>query len=162
MSCDDIRDLLPLVAGSDAGPEERQAVVAHAALCGRCARELDQLRESRAALASLGEMPAPPSLWPSIRRELFPAARERVRVWDDLLRLAAALMLGLGVGVGAYPLLRPAPAVEPLAASPLPRPFAQPATAREYLFAPRAHPVVDQTYWLPRVEDVFDSLEKEF
>ncbi|HYE99175.1 MAG TPA: zf-HC2 domain-containing protein [Planctomycetota bacterium] len=162
MSCDDIRDLLPLVAGSDAGPEERQAVEAHAALCGRCARELDQLRESRAALASLGEMPAPPSLWPSIRRELFPATPRRFAGWDDLLRLAAALMLGLGAGVAAYPYVRPVPSVEPLAVSPLPRPLAQPATARDFLFAPRARPAADEAYWLPRVEDVFDSPEKEF
>lgn len=161
MSCEDVRDLLPLVAGAESGPEERRAVEVHVALCGACARELDQLRESRAALASLGEPPPAPSLWPSIRRELFPAAPRRFAGWDDALRLAAALMLGLGVGVAAYPFVRPS-APASVVAAPAPRPFAQPATAREFLFAPRARPAVEETFRLPRVEDVFDALEKEF
>ena len=162
MSCDDIRDLLPLAAGSDASPEERRAVEAHASLCGACARELDHLRESRAALASLKETPAPPSLWPAIRGELFPTTRRRFAGWDDVLRLAAALMLGLGIGVAAYPYMRSPAAPDPVAHAPQVRPLAQPATARDFLFAPRARPLTDQTFWLPRVEDVFDSPEKEF
>ena len=116
MGCEDVRDLLALFAGGECREEEAEAVEAHVALCGPCARELDQYRESRAALASLAEIPAPPGLgkaiWSGVRGELFPktAVRPRTPWFDEVLRCAALLMLGIGTGVLLHN-VRPAPGV---------------------------------------------------
>src|SRR5574341_1104159 len=107
MGCEDIRDLLALYAGGETHDNERVAVEAHVGLCAACARELDQYREMRTALASLCEGDAPSgtwkSMWQGVRDGLFPRRPSRgLAVFDGVLRYAAVLMVGLAIGVGAY------------------------------------------------------------
>jgi anti-sigma factor RsiW len=159
MGCEDVRDLLALFAGGECREDEAEAVESHVALCGLCARELDQYRESRAALASLAEVPTPPGLgraiWAGVRGELFPrAARPRTPWLDEVLRYAALLMLGIGTGVLLYN-LRATPAAYREPEAPLGRIRAE---AEVLNVAPvlRPPPVLrenaDGHFYLPRAE----------
>lgn len=117
MGCEEIQDLLSLYAGGECPDGQTEAVEAHVALCGPCARELDLYREARSALAALSEATAPAGLgraiWSGVRGELFPrAARPRPAWFDEVLRYAAVLLLGLGSGVLIHVLRGPAEAVE--------------------------------------------------
>jgi anti-sigma factor RsiW len=102
MRCDDVRELLPLYAGGEGAEGDRPEVEAHLALCAACARELDQVRELRSALGSLGTQPLPPqaskAVWSAVRDEFFPRPAWR----RDAVRFAAALVLGLGIGAGGW------------------------------------------------------------
>ena len=113
MGCEDVRDLLPLVAGGEAREDERRTVEAHVSHCAACSRELDLFREARANLALLREGEAPAgtwkSIWTGVRYDLFPGkAVSTLAVFDVVLRYAAVLMVGLAVGVGSYVATRPA------------------------------------------------------
>lgn len=103
MDCEEVRDLIPLCAGGEAGEAQREAVERHVAGCGACARELDGFREARAALASLREEEAPRGTWRTLRAgveaELFPRRAGRL---DLLIRCAAVLLLGLSVGLATH------------------------------------------------------------
>ena len=170
MGCEDVRDLLALFAGGECRADEAEGVEAHVALCGPCARELDQYRESRAALAALAEIPAPPGLgraiWAGVRSELFPRpVRFRTPWFDEALRLAAVLMLGIGAGVLIYN-VRGAAAPEAMTTAVGPRIFSdaevrpagpQPPRA---LFAPREP--ADGHFYLPRVESFPADGAKDF
>lgn len=125
MGCEEIRDLLALYAGGEAHENERVAVEAHVGLCAGCARELDQYREMRSNLAALREEEAPPgtwkALWQGVRDDLFPTPAWRgLAFFDASLRYAAALMVGLALGVGIYLYQRP-PLPIPSAAQWIPR-----------------------------------------
>ena len=102
MRCDDVRELLALYAGGEGAEDDRPGVEAHLALCAACARELDQVRELRSALSALGTQPLPPgaskAIWGAVRNEFFPRPAWR----REVLRFAAALVIGLGVGVGGW------------------------------------------------------------
>jgi hypothetical protein len=112
MGCEEIRDLLPLVAGGEAREDERRAVEEHVSHCTACSRELDLFREARANLALLREGEAPAgtwkSIWTGVRSDLFPGRRTSpLQIFDVVLRYAAVLMVGLAVGVGSYVATRP-------------------------------------------------------
>ena len=170
MGCDDVRDLLALFAGGECREGEAGAVEAHVALCGPCARELDQYRESRAALASLAEIPAPAGLgraiWAGVKSELFPRpSRARTPWFDEALRFAAVLMLGIGAGVLIHNVRgTPPPAAEATAVGP--RIFSdaevRPASPQppRVLFAPREP--ADGHFYLPRVESFPADGAKDF
>jgi anti-sigma factor RsiW len=185
MGCDEIRDLLALMAGGEVYENERVAVEAHVALCAACARELDQYREMRASLSALKEGEAPAStwksLWEGIRSGLFPSRPSRALVLaDQALRYAAVLLVGMAIGVALYffqrtsepgPLAAPSdPArVEPAVVSggdPFGRPvLSAPAAGFPLAPAPRPQPPrarTDSNGYLPRVEAIPASLERDF
>lgn len=103
MSCDDIRDLLPLFAGGELEDGERVLAEAHLDHCPSCARELDLYREDHARLADLRGDEPPAGTWKAlqegIRSELFP--RQSFRHAFPL-RLAAALVVGLALGIALH------------------------------------------------------------
>ena len=113
MGCEEVRDLLALVAGGEARDEERVAVEEHVSHCAACAKELDLYREARANLALLREGDAPPgtwkALWPGVKAEVLPRKPSRALAsFDASLRYAAVVMVGLSVGVGIHVATRPA------------------------------------------------------
>lgn len=157
MGCDEVRELLALYAGGDGSEEDRPGVEVHLALCAGCARELDQHREVRAALALLGSLPLPPAaskaVWTAVRKEVFPR-----RSWrTELLRYAAVLLLGLGIGAAAYVAV-PHPSSQLRATGGGPRLEAQPAGG--LLLEPRRP--APERHHLPLVEAVPVSGEREF
>ncbi len=187
MGCDEVKDLLPLVAGGEARDEERVAVGEHVSHCAPCSRELDLFREARANLALLREGDAPAgtwkSIWSNVRADLFPQRAARSLFMFDLaLRYAAVLMVGLAVGVGSYVVTRPARPAAATAEAPArhelvtgvelrpgplqhvtgqkPAPFRVEPDLRGKFFAPRANP--DGNSYLPRVEAIPVGGERDF
>lgn len=191
MGCGDIRDLLPLYAGGEVSEDDRRAVEEHVRLCGACARDLDQYREARAQLALLGEGDVPPglwrSLWSGIRAELLgaPASGAAGVSWVEMgLRCAAALFLGVAIGLGAHivgglektassrdlalpvpPLSEPVNAsargagpARVLSANPSPRLRVEPP--RLGAFLPEAD--LGQDAYLPKVESLLSGDGREF
>lgn len=169
MSCDDIRDLLPLYAGGELEDAERILAEAHLDGCASCARELDLYREDRARLAELRGDEPPAGTWArlqdGLQAELFPRRRSR---YAFLLRLAAALLAGLALGVVFHKGRREAPAApgsgthEVVDAGAL---RALPAAAVRVPFvpvprAPRANP--EGRHHLPRVESFPPPDERDF
>jgi hypothetical protein len=181
MGCEDVRDLLPLVAGGEAREDERRTVEAHVSHCAACSRELDLFREARANLALLRECDVPPgtwkSIWPGVRVDLFPGrAPSPLAVFDVVLRYAAVLMVGLAVGVGSYVATRPARvpgrAENPLVAEPATGVEVRPNFIRGVTTSPvpyRGDPRVgappgrpEGNSYLPRVEAVPASGERDY
>ena len=172
MGCDEIRDLLAIVAGGEARDEDRISVEEHVLHCAPCAKELDLYREARANLAMLREEEAPAgtwkSIWMGVRAELFPRKASPTLVWfDAALRYAAVVMAGLAIGVGAHVATRSLPqaslvrgsAVPSAPSGPvrnvrtgeaLPSPYRFEAESAPKFYAPRAKP--DGNSYLPRVE----------
>lgn len=182
MSCDEVRDLLPLYAGGEARENERVAAEAHLAVCAACARELDQYREMRAHLAGVREEEAPSGTWRAIAEavwaRVFPQAPSRGwRAFDTLLRYVAVLAFGLAVGVLTVQVQRgprsagkasaPREVVDrpglpvhteaaPVTGSPgRPLPLELPRP-----LAPRV--TLEGSYYLPRVESIPPPGEREF
>lgn len=177
LSCEDVRELLPLYAGGEAAENERVAAEAHLALCAGCARELDHYREMRANLASVREEDPPSGTWKAITEgacaRLFPrGARRAIALFDEALRFAAVLAVGLAVGVGAHVAARPdAPATAvvrtlpgggaTVTAAPVDHPsfHLNPEPPTRY-YAPRVN--LDGSYYLPRVEAMPVTGERDF
>jgi len=169
MGCEDIRDLLALFAGGECHDNERIAVESHVSLCSGCARELDHYREARAALADLADQETPEStwkeLWSVVRGEVFPRRARRLLSFDQALRCAAALMVGLAIGVVAYSAHRGAPASARSGPAPEYRPSALPAVVAPSLDSPRLHAPrarSEGNFFLPRVEALPAGGEKDF
>ena len=160
MGCEDVRDLLAIYVGGDCRDEDGEAVEAHVALCGPCARELDLYREARAALATLSDVPAPAGLgkaiWAGVKNEMFPRGPKARGPWvDEVLRYAALLMLGLGVGVLVH--ATRGTSTSPDAMTLADRPVSSWVEYRSVVSPPRPLPlprgsVVDGDFYLPRVE----------
>ncbi len=178
MNCDDVHDLLPLFAGDELPAAEREHVEGHVAVCGACARELDQYREARSALASLREPSVPAggwrTVWEGVEVQVFPRRDPRRGRWfDEVLRYAALALIGVAIGVAARHAGRPTrpPAERPGAtaafdAGPL-RPAHEVGTAVPYeplRPAPRlpSRPALPSEFHLPRVEAIPAGLEKDF
>lgn len=181
MGCDEVRDVLALVAGGEARDEERVSVEEHLTHCASCAKELDLYREARANLVLLREGDAPAgtwkSLWSGVQADLFPKKPSRAMAqFDTSLRYAAVVMVGLAVGVGVHVATRPGPSA-PLAndpqarpgpiqapvvnvASERPAPFRIEVEPRPRFHAPRVKP--DGNSWLPRVEALPVGGERDF
>lgn len=158
MGCEDVRDLLAIYVGGECRDEDAETVEAHVALCGPCARELDLYREARAALSSLAQEPAPPGLgkaiWAGVRDEVFPRPRRARGVWlDEVLRCAALLMLGLGLGVLIHSARRPGEAPAAVASSErsLPAEFRPVGREVRPMPLPRGT-LADPEFYLPRAE----------
>jgi anti-sigma factor RsiW len=172
MSCDDIRDLLPLYAGGELEEGERILAEAHLDHCASCARELDLYREDGARFADLRGDEPPPGTWKvlheGIRAELFPRKAPRPRL---ALRFAAALLLGLAVGFSVHQTRRGTPAPPAVrgahevvdAGSMRARPAAAvriPVESSPGFHAPRATP--EGRHHLPRVESFPPPGERDF
>lgn len=182
MGCEEIRDLLALYAGGESYDSERTAVEAHVAVCAACARELDQYREARANLMSLREGTAPAgtfkNLWSGVRADLFPQkAAPRLAWFDEALRYAAVVMVGVAIGVLAHYAGRrdaaPAPTAAAPAATSVGSTLAQPVGLAPVPNAPRlffrpaprtpaARVEADDEFYLPRVESIPAGREKDF
>lgn len=158
MRCDEVRELLALYAGGEGVEDDRPEVEAHVALCAGCARELDQVRELRSALSSLGTRPVPSAdskaIWGAVRREFFPRPPWKA----ELLRFAAALVVGLGIGAGGWFAL-PRASSEVRTAGQGPRLEALPAGA---LREPLRRPAGVDRHHLPRVEAVLAPGERDY
>ena len=186
MGCEEIRDLLALHVGGETRDAEREAVEAHLGLCAACARELDQYREMRAALAEAGPVEPPAgawkALWQGVRGDCFPRpARRGLPVFDAVLRYAAILMVGLAVGVAIH-VARRGPVQAQTAVSPFraegttvagspQRGEARAAASAPSLFPVEAAPRLRRPFprasaednaYLPRVEAVPPAGEKDF
>jgi len=181
MGCEEVRDLVDIVAAGEAPDAQRLAVEEHCTRCASCAKELDLYREARAHLALLREGDAPPgtwkSLWADVRADLFPRKPSRsVARFDASLRYAAVVMVGVAIGVGTHVATRPA-ASGPAAAAPVadsgrvsapvhavttsePAPFRIEVAPRSRFFAPRVKP--DGNAWLPRVEAIPVGGERDY
>ncbi len=173
MGCDDVRDLLALYVGGECYDNERIAVEAHVPLCSGCARELDQYREARAALAELADEDVPEKtlkgLSTAVRDEVFRRGRRRVLPFELALRCAAAVMVGLAIGAVAYTVRGGPPAPAPGAAIPEPRAVARPALRSVELPPPSGEPRYhgprarsEGNFYLPRVEALPVGGEKDF
>jgi len=182
MGCEEIRDLLALYAGGESYDSERAAVEAHVAVCAACARELDQFREARANLALLREGTAPAGtfkdLWSGVRADLFPRKPSPRLAWfDEALRYAAVVMVGLAIGVLAHYSTRreaapvtvvSAPAattgdvrmVQPVGLAPVPN--APRLFLRTIPRTPAPPAEADSEFYLPRVESIPAGREKDF
>jgi anti-sigma factor RsiW len=158
MRCEEVRDLLALYAGGEGNEDDRPDVEAHVALCAACARELDQVRELRSALSSLGARPVPPqeskAIWNAVRTEFFPRPAWR----SEVLRCAAALLLGLGLGAAGW-VAYPRPSSELRTSGIGPRLEALPAgRVRE----PLRRAALDERHHLPKVDAVLAPGERDF
>jgi len=189
MNCEEIRDLLPLYAGGELGPEERMAAEAHLSLCAECGRELDLYREDRVRLADAREDEPPPGVLKALREgieaELFP---RKASLGLLAARFAAALLLGLALGLAVHAGRRALPDVpsDPVASAPDGRPSSEsvasgaragalPAAGAPGLGAwplrlraepmPRFHApraTLDGRHYLPRVESFPPPGERDF
>ena len=79
-------ELLAGYVDGSAAPDERRAVEAHLATCGRCREEVDLAMSSHAALASLPELAAP-----GVSAAVLKAARGSVGTKADAAPVAPSL-----------------------------------------------------------------------
>ncbi len=184
MGCDEIRDMMAMVAGGDAPENERIAVEAHVGMCAECRCEFEKYRESRAALAGLREGDAPAGtferIWNRVRDEVLP--RRRALSLDWAIRIAAVLVIGLAIGY-ALPVVSErstpnAPVVDqpgelkggPTSGDPA-RPAGvgpSPGYEGSIMISPRPRlragkPLrLDGNYYLPHVEAILSSDEVDF
>ncbi len=178
MGCESVRELLPLFAGGELEAGERLAAEAHLGYCAECARELDAYRVALAGLARSREEEPPSGTWQAlaqgVHRALFPAKRDRRPLLVLARSCAAALLLGLVVGLAAHHLGRRAvpaaavrasdPGLAPITASgPSPselKTYAPPREAR--LGGPEPRLLGEGEYYLPRAETIPPGAEKDF
>lgn len=84
---------------------------AHLEACESCRIRYEAVRHTHDALGRWTAEPAAGDLWPAVRRRLLrrPAAAERsaLRRASRLLRVAAAIVIGIGLGHGAGRLWTP-------------------------------------------------------
>lgn len=112
MECRELRERLLDVIEGTLEDADRIGVRTHLAGCLACAEVVERYRRVVEALSGVPDVPAPPGLLDSIRRELHarsrtvPARRTRVLYW--LPRAAAALAAGLLLAA-AWMILRPGP-----------------------------------------------------
>lgn len=124
MTCDDLRDLLPLHAYGDLSPDEAGTVDYHLAGCAACRTELAGYADVRQAL---GATPVP-AVTIDAGRLLADAATRQMRRWRRLAFTASALAAGLLALVASQLELRVAwrnpgrQAAERVAVRPLPKP----------------------------------------
>lgn len=118
MTCDEMKDLIPLYVGGEVEENERIAVDAHVGMCSDCAHELEEFRQSRGLLESLREEETPPGtssrIWKRVKEELFPRKRA-VAFGDWALKCAAVLVIGVAIGYAAFTAFR---RPEPVAQTP--------------------------------------------
>ncbi len=180
MTCENLRDLLPLAAGGETTENERIAVEGHAAVCAACARELAEYRELRALVAGLRDGVEPPGTFQRIQEAVLPPVRRSrpaFLAWAG--RAAAVLAIGLSIGYTVQSLSRRAPEI------------ARPADDADATYVPPATPAGagagpsmfmnggpevtirfdnvpmkaaprDGTYYLPRVESLVNPDEVDF
>ncbi|MBI2932382.1 MAG: zf-HC2 domain-containing protein [Planctomycetes bacterium] len=182
MGCEEARDMLALYVGGEAADNDRIAVEAHLTTCADCRKELDKYRETRGLLAELREGAAPEGtferVWQRVRDEVMPH-RGRVPVADWVVRVAAVLMFGAGIGFIASMTPARAPAAPEAVAT---HDEAQPSTARGEApvpavggdrpyrvdaaprWFPQGRPSVrlDGNYYLPHVEAILGADEVDF
>lgn len=185
MTCDEMRDLLPLYAGGETEDNERIAVEAHLSLCSDCARELEEFRQARGLLEALREEETPPGtsskIWKRVRDEMFPAKRT-VAIGDGFLKCAAVLVIGVAIGYAAFTAFRP---TEPVRAeSPRTAPaedtsntmvhgpafnagggdrfFTTDAPREERTFVLPRTSRPEKSYYLPRAETILTGGDRDF
>ena len=111
MCCRTVERKLNAFLDAELPAAERARVEAHLRECASCRQALDQLRRVAAALA---QAPAPPPVPDGFAERLMARAARRaeqashrpvvVRLWPSFslaMRVAAAAMLALGIGLGA-------------------------------------------------------------
>jgi anti-sigma factor RsiW len=90
MSCADVRELLPDVAGGELDGARADEVRAHAASCDRCGRELAELEATMSLLRRAGNEPLPEGFGLGLHQALVAAGKPKLG-WIDRVRAAIAL-----------------------------------------------------------------------
>lgn len=139
MTCDGVRELLPLYAGRDLDDAQIAQLQSHVDGCEACARELEGYRECTAVLQELRN-PAIPDvsrdMWENVRRGVFGTRPkpQRTPAVFAFFKCAAVVLIGVCVGFTAAMLLtnrvdRPAPQpkIEMSAPAPTQPPIVTPA-----------------------------------
>lgn len=104
MTCDEARPALDALVDGELAREEERVLRAHLGACAGCSRELAERRDFSGAVRSAFEReletadPAP-GVREQLAERLAAASRRRVAV---PARLAAALVIGLAIGLGAW------------------------------------------------------------
>lgn len=101
MSCDEVRDMIPLLVRRDVRSPVRDNALFHLASCPACRRELAEYMRISSAIKSHGDtLPGlPPSAWTNLRKAMD-ASRLRHEHTDAVLAnrffdaLTAALLMG--------------------------------------------------------------------
>ena len=101
----------------ECSPRDRAVMAGHLALCTRCSRELEALRETRVGLAAWVPPPADLGFRIVVGTEqspLQPVAATKPRWWTQPLpawaqAVAAAVIFAVGLGLGAMRGTTPAP-----------------------------------------------------
>ncbi len=104
MTCGEVRVLMDAHIDGGLGPADEERLRAHLASCAGCAREVEERRAFSEALraafeGAVGEVESSPAERRGLVERMHAASRRRVFL---PARLAAALMVGLAVGVAAY------------------------------------------------------------
>lgn len=104
MKCDKFSELITLYVGGELTLQEVALVENHIYSCKPCAEEVEEYRAISNKLAMLKEEPRPDGFWEDMWFGIKEGiARERkVLKFDTLLKYAAMLLLGLGVGFFGY------------------------------------------------------------
>lgn len=137
MTCDGVRELLPLFAGRDLDGTQMAHVQSHVEGCEACTRELAAYRECAAVLQELRDPEIPDvsrDLWENVRRGVFGARAPGRAAAMFAFKAVAAVLIGMCVGFTGATLLRdrvqssaPQAKVEPSAPAPVSPPVIAPA-----------------------------------
>ncbi|MBI4232012.1 zf-HC2 domain-containing protein [Candidatus Peregrinibacteria bacterium] len=104
MKCDEMKELVTLYAGGELMPEEVTLVDSHIASCKPCREEVEEYRVIAKKLSALKEEPVSDDLWDDMWSGIKEGISREKKViqFDMILKYAAMLLLGLGVGFIGY------------------------------------------------------------
>ena len=104
MKCEEMENLTALYVGGELNVEERSTVENHINNCDACKKEVTEYRAISTALSELREGDIPDGVW----EDMWLDIRDRVHrqkhalIFDNVLRVAASLLIGIGVGFFGY------------------------------------------------------------
>lgn len=108
MKCDEIKELITLYAGGELASGEVALVDSHIFSCKPCREEAEEYRAIGKKLSALKEEPVSDDLWDDMWSGIKEGinGEKKVVQFDVILKYAAMLLLGLGVGFFGYMLNR--------------------------------------------------------
>jgi len=137
MSCQDVQEILPEVAGGEVSSAQAEAALAHVRTCGACATLFAELEATVALARKAGSAPLPAGFAQGLHQRLTQAGPPKVS-WTMRLRRAIAerplwTMFGSAATAAALAAIltyRLQPAVAPIQLAALPAPVEAQAIAR--------------------------------